>query len=122
MAIKYYADTHIPKAVALQLRRRDIDIVRCEEVDLAEAIDETHLEYATSNGRTLISHDRDFWDIHTSWLANGREHCGVVLFGRQLQGNVGRLVTELSQLAKLIDEDAASLEKDIYNQVYEINR
>jgi predicted nuclease of predicted toxin-antitoxin system len=122
MSIKYYTDTHIPKAVALQLRTRGIDVVRCEEVDLAEASDSEHLEYAAANGRTLISHDRDFWDIHARWLAEGREHCGIVLFGRQLQGNVGKLVTELADLAQMIEEDAASLEKDIYNQVYEIDR
>jgi hypothetical protein len=34
--IKFYTDTHIAKAVAVQLRQKGVDIVRCEEVGMAE--------------------------------------------------------------------------------------
>ncbi|MBL8164852.1 MAG: DUF5615 family PIN-like protein [Anaerolineae bacterium] len=62
--VKFYFDTHIPKAVAIQLRARGVIVIRCEEVGLAEVDDTEHLEYATAEGLTLVSHDRDFWDLH----------------------------------------------------------
>jgi hypothetical protein len=40
--MKLYADTHIPKQVAIQLRQKGIDIIRCEEVGLGEASDDKH--------------------------------------------------------------------------------
>jgi predicted nuclease of predicted toxin-antitoxin system len=118
----YYFDTHIPAAVAQQLRLRGITVVRCEEVGLAAADDVEHLEYATSISHILVSHDRDFWDIHADWLANGLHHAGIVLFNNQLQGNVGRLVSELVELCEMIETGAGTLEQDVYNQVYEIKR
>jgi hypothetical protein len=32
MPIKFYTDTHIAKVITLQLRRRGVDILHCEEV------------------------------------------------------------------------------------------
>jgi predicted nuclease of predicted toxin-antitoxin system len=40
--MKLYADTHIPKQVAIQLRQKGVDIVRCEDIGLAEADDNEH--------------------------------------------------------------------------------
>jgi predicted nuclease of predicted toxin-antitoxin system len=58
--LKFYLDTHISKQVALQLRQKGVDVVRCEEVGIAAADDEAHLEYAATEGRILISADQDF--------------------------------------------------------------
>jgi hypothetical protein len=120
--LKFYTDTHIPKAVTVQLRNKGIDIVRCEEVELAEADDTEHLEYATSEGRTLVSHDLDFLDIHALWSHQGLHHCGIVLFHRQFQGNVGKMVIELSEWHRLIAEGAGTVESDVYNKLIEIVR
>jgi len=120
-ALKFYFDTHIPKAVAVQLRHRGVEVVRCEEADLADADDVEHLEYATSHGLTVVSHDRDFWTIHGDWLAQGLRHTGIILFDRRFQGDIGRLVTELMEIYELIAGGAGTVENDVYNQVYEIN-
>lgn len=118
--LQFYFDTHMPRAAALQLGARGISVVRCEEVGLAEADDTEHLEYATAHSLTLVSHDRDFWDIHALWSGQGLRHTGIVLFHRQLQGHVGRIVTELADLHALIAAEAGSAASDIHNQVYEI--
>lgn len=120
--MKFYTDTHIPKAVAVQLKARNIDILRCEDVNMGEADDEEHLEYATAQGRTLISRDRDFWEHHAEWLSQGLHHCGIVLFSNRLQGDIGKLVKELFDLYQMIEGGAGTLENDVYNQVYEIDR
>ncbi len=120
--LKFYFDTHIPKAVAIQLRSRGIEVVRCEEVDLAEADDVEHLEYATARGLTLVSHDLDFPNIHAEWSHQGLHHAGIVKFSRQFHGNVGKLVTELLDWYELIVEGAGTVSEDVYNKLIEINR
>lgn len=120
--MRFYFDTHIPKAVAVQLQRRGVEVTRCEDVGLAEIDDAEHLEYASAHRLTLVSHDRDFWDLHAKWLSQDLQHCGIVLFSHQFQGNVGKLVSELVILNQLISEGAGTLQEDVYNRVYEINR
>lgn len=120
--LKFYTDTHIPKAVATQLRSQGIDIIRCEEVGLAEADDTEHLEYATSQGRTMVSHDLDFMELQAAWSHQGLNHCGIVLFHRQFQGNIGKIVTELMTWYQAIAEGAGTLEDDVYNKLIEIVR
>ncbi|MBZ0301560.1 MAG: DUF5615 family PIN-like protein [Anaerolineae bacterium] len=120
--LKFYFDTHIPKAVAIQLRSRGIDVVRCEEVDLAEADDVEHLEYATAHGLTVVSHDLDFPNIHAEWVYQGLRHAGIVVFSRKMHGNIGKLVTELFDWYQLIEVGAGSVEEDVYNKLIEINR
>jgi hypothetical protein len=72
--------------------------------------------------RTLVSHDRDFWTIHAEWLAQGLHHCGIILFSNRFQGSVGKIVHELTAFSDLIAQGAGALVKDVYNQVYEIDR
>lgn len=76
MTIKFYTDTHIAKAVAVQARRRGVDIIRCEEVGMAEAKDAEHLEYATTESHVMISADEDFAILHAKWQASSKQHTG----------------------------------------------
>ena len=78
MAIKFYTDSHIAKAVAVQLRKRGVDIVRCQEVGKDNAPDDAHLTYATSQGRTIITADKDYLVLDTLWRESGRHHAGIV--------------------------------------------
>ena len=41
-------DVHMPHAVAIGLRRRGVDVVRAQEVGLADANDDEHMKYARS--------------------------------------------------------------------------
>lgn len=117
--LKFYTDTHIAKAVAIQLRIRGVDIVRCEEVGLAEANDITHLEYATSQGRAMVSRDADFLRHHVEWQARGRRHGGIFFVQDHLQGEraVGVIVHILYDYYELVSGGAATVEQDIANQV-----
>jgi predicted nuclease of predicted toxin-antitoxin system len=119
MPIKFYTDTHVPKQVALQLRLRGVDIVRCEDVGLKLADDEEHLIFATQNGRTVISQDYDFHTIHTRWINEGRNHCGILKISRNipLKLEIGRLVIQLYEYHQMIEIGAGTLEADIYNQL-----
>lgn len=118
--IKYYLDTHIAKAVAIQLRNLGIFVIRCEEVGLAEADDIEHLEYAHAQQLVLVTHDRGFWKHQATLWQNGLQHSGIVLIDRIFQGDVGRIVVELKQLYELIAQGVGTLENDIYNRIYEV--
>ena len=62
MSLKFYTDTHVYKQITIQLRTYEVDIVRCQEVGLEDADDETHLEYAAQHTRILITFDNGFRD------------------------------------------------------------
>lgn len=117
--IKFYADTHIAKAVAIQLRNHGVDIVRCEEVGLAEAKDTAHLQYATSEGRVMVSMDRDFPDLHQEWQNNGLSHAGILMIAPKYQGDggIGTIVHEILFWHEAIMAGAATLEGDVKNQL-----
>jgi len=40
--IKFYTDAHVAKAIARQLHSRGVDIVRCQDVGMADADDSEH--------------------------------------------------------------------------------
>lgn len=97
MALQFYTDTHIARAVADQLRTKGVDVVRCEEVGMAEASDEAHLTYATEQGRILVSQDDDFIRLDAQWRQAGRPHAGIMRVPPHVQGNaqVSYAVTEM---------------------------
>lgn len=90
--MKLYSDTHIPKQVAIQLRQKGIDIVRCEDVDLAEANDTEHWLYAQQEQRTILTHDDDFLTLASIAWQNKETFYGVIYGGYQLQGKIGAIV------------------------------
>ncbi len=115
--IRFYTDTHIAKAVAVQLRFRGVDIVRCEEVGMAEASDAAHLELAGREGRTIVTADSDFTVLHSAWMAAGRQHAGIVYVTRDSRHNIGGLIEYLEFLHLAIEGGAGTLENDVYNQI-----
>jgi hypothetical protein len=110
--LKFFLDTHIPKAVALQLRGRGVDALRCEEVGMAEASDDELLAFATKEGRAMVSIDADFLR-----LSEGINHAGIFRIPSKYQDNVGKIVTELYDYFQLIDIQAGTVAEDIHNQV-----
>ncbi|GIK65140.1 MAG: hypothetical protein BroJett018_29340 [Chloroflexota bacterium] len=117
--LKFYFDTHIAKAVAVQLRLKGVDVVRCEEIGMAEASDDEHLTYATAQGRALVSMDEDFMSRHKRVLTEGLEHGGIFRIHSSLQqrGGIGAIVKALFEYHELIAANAGTLEDDIVNQV-----
>jgi predicted nuclease of predicted toxin-antitoxin system len=73
-SIRFYADQHFPGPVVAGLRRRGIDIVTCQEMDKCATPDLEQLEFATSEGRVLVTFDTDFLAIHQA----GTPHRGII--------------------------------------------
>lgn len=117
--LKFYTDTHIDKQVALQLRQRSVDVVRCEEVGLAEADDETHLQYAAQHNLALITKDAGFRLRHFQWMNAGKKHSGIFFFRDRHVAAIGKIVTACHSYAQLIEDGAGTLE-DIKNEFFDI--
>jgi Domain of unknown function (DUF5615) len=117
--LKFYTDANIAKAIAVQLRNRGVDIVRCEDVGMVKADDYQHLEYATVHGRTMITGDTDFLRIHGEWQIAGRSHNGIMFIQDHLQGDkgIGVIVRDLILYHELVVNGAATVKDDIANQV-----
>jgi predicted nuclease of predicted toxin-antitoxin system len=104
LPLKFYADVHIAKEAVRQLKQRDIDIVHCGEVGMADASDATHLEYAINEQRVVITCDKDFPILHFGYLATGKIHFGIVhLSMNEDCQNIGTIVKEIAELHDLAD-------------------
>jgi predicted nuclease of predicted toxin-antitoxin system len=117
--LKFYTDTHIDKQVAIQLRAKGVDVVRCEEVNLAEADDETHLEYAAQHQLALITKDVGFRSSHFRWLSQGKIHQGIFFCADRHSAAIGKIVSACYTYAQLIEEGAGTLD-DVQNEFFDI--
>ncbi len=117
--IRYYLDNHISKAVVIQLIRRGIDVVHCDDVGMAKASDMEHLEYATQLGRVVVSQDRDFAELHFEWEQLGKQHKGIMMVPSLLQGQaqIAYIVPRLIEYHDLATVGAAGPQNDIVNQL-----
>jgi predicted nuclease of predicted toxin-antitoxin system len=117
--LRFYFDTHIARASAVQLRAKGIDVVRCEEVNMAEAIDEDHLVYATNAGRILVSQDADFIILNARWRQTDRSHAGIMKVPPNLsdEAQISYVVQQLSFSVEAEQAGAVDYTTEIANQV-----
>ena len=81
------------------LKARGVDVLSALEAGMIERSDPDHLEYAATQGRILYSFNvGDFHHLHSSWLTQGKFHCGLIL-SKQQQYSVGE---QMRRLLKLI--------------------
>lgn len=89
--IRFHLDECVPPAIAEGLRRHGIDATTSQEEGLLHSMDETQLDFASRQGRVLVTQDADFLRLHRL----GASHQGVVYYdpadvsiGRIIQGLV----------------------------------
>jgi hypothetical protein len=88
------------------LRSRGIDVATAAEAGMIRRRDEDHLSFATVQGRVLYSFNvGDFHEIHTAWIASGRDHCGIVLT-RQQRYSTGEQIRRLLRLIGSLTTEA----------------
>ncbi|MBI5305003.1 MAG: DUF5615 family PIN-like protein [Chloroflexi bacterium] len=74
--IRFYLDEHMPRALAVALRRRGIDVVRAQDVGLRKATDLEHWQFAEQERRVLVTKDSDFLGMDQKSMS----HFGIVYF------------------------------------------
>lgn len=78
--VKLYLDEDVDINLAVRLGRYGYNVVTTLEVGNLGNSDEKQLEYATHNGRAILTHNRrDFRRLHRAWMLRAQHHCGVIV-------------------------------------------
>ena len=94
----YFDEDSMRHALIHALRARGIDVQTALDAGIIECADEEHLAFATAQGRVLCSFNvGDFYQLHTSHIAQHKAHTGIVL-ARQQQYSVGGYMRRLLRL------------------------
>ena len=71
--IKFYFDEHVPRAVLKGLQQRGVDVLTARAAGRAGLPDDAQLEFATQNGRVMVTLDSDY----VALAAQGFIHAGI---------------------------------------------
>jgi uncharacterized protein (DUF433 family) len=80
-----YADQGIARATAMLLREAGRSVTRSQEVGRSRAADVEQLLFAAEHEWIFLTHDRDFIDLHLTWLRwpaawnVTRSHAGILI-------------------------------------------
>lgn len=110
MALAFYMDEHVPRAITLGLRLRRIDVLTAFEDDHSQAEDPDLLNRATSLKRVLFTMDDDLLAEAVARQRSGTAFGGVI-YGHQLEVSIGGCIDDLEYIA------LAGTQSDVVNQV-----
>lgn len=99
--MRFYLDENLPQQIAIQGRRRGLDIVSAHDAVVEGLDDLGQLLLAVRQQRCFITADRgDFSRAVAAAAAAGIQHAGVLYLPRPVRrAEVGRVVDALVQLA-----------------------
>lgn len=104
MAIKFYFDQNVSKAVADGLRLRGIDVLTAFEDATHHLQDVELLDRATQLGRILVTHDH-----HFAVEARRRQEAGIsfagIIYARAWFIPIGVLVRDLELIAQVMESE-----------------
>ncbi len=99
MALAFYMDHHVPKAITNGLRLRGIDVLTAYEDSTHEYEDDDLLDRATELKRVLFSQDDDLLAEAAKRIDNNIPFFGVI-YAHQLRVSIGVCVNDLEILAR----------------------
>jgi len=103
-AIRFFTDEDVYGAIVTALRRAKIDAFSTPEAGRRGQSDESQLEWASSEGRVIITFNvAHFADLHATWLRQGRHHAGIILSS---QRSIGDMVRRLLHLSGSLDAES----------------
>lgn len=108
MSVSLYVDEHVPRAIAVGLRLRGVDVLTTQEDGRRNTPDDVLLDRATELGRILFSQDEDLLAEAKRRQVEGRPFSGVI-YAHQLRLTIGACVRNLELIAMAADpQDLAS--------------
>ncbi len=110
MAIALYMNQHVPRAITLGLRLRDVDVLTAYEDGASQMEDPALLNRVGELGRVLFTQDDDLLAEATKRQREGMPFRGVI-YAHQMRVSIGTCVHDLELIAK------ASEPNDIQNRV-----
>ena len=104
MPLALYIDEHVPKAITISLRIRDIDIITAQEDSFAGSSDSELLDRAHKLNRVLFTNDDDLLKYATEKQRIGGAFSGVI-FAHHLRVSIGKCVRDLEIISKSLEPD-----------------
>jgi hypothetical protein len=99
MAIAFYMDHHVPRAITIGLRLRGVDVITAAE-DGAQRMDDPQLlDRASELGRALFTQDDDLLAEAARRQREGVPFRGLI-YAHQFQVSIGACVRDLEIIAK----------------------
>ena len=104
--LRYHLDEDCQSAaLASALRQHGIEVVTTNKAGIAGAGDDAQLEYSAKQGTAIVTNNIcDYTALHTRWLAEGRQHAGIVLFPQQGY-SIGEVVRRLAHLRRTLSAE-----------------
>lgn len=110
MAIAFYMDHHVPRAIIVGLRLRGVDVLTAYEDDASELDDPELLDRADELERVLFTQDDDLLAEAAKRQREGIPFRGVI-YAHQLRVSIGICIHDLEVIAK------AGEPEDLINRV-----
>jgi hypothetical protein len=102
MVVGLYFDVHVDRAIAAQLRLRQVDVLTAQDDNVDRLTDEQLLERAIQLGRPIVTHDIRFKAMAELWQAQNRPFFGLI-FGHPMKISIGQFVRDLELIALATD-------------------
>lgn len=99
MVLSLLCDEHIPFPIVKGLRRRGIDVIVVQEIDLSSTTDELIIERAKMEKRIIYTQDADFLRLHD----RGYKHRGV-FYHDQLKYSIGEAIQMVALACEVFSE------------------
>lgn len=108
--IRLYLDEDVSDRVASALRLRGFDVLSAHDVERWGLSDQEQLRGATAEGRCVFTFNAPYFcRLHTEWMRQDQEHCGIIVSDQLPIGEVTR------RLLRLLNSISAD---EMRNQVY----
>ncbi len=110
MALAFYMDHHVPKAITNGLRLRGVDVLTAYDDGAHEYDDDDLLDRATELKRVLFTQDDDLLEEAAERIEESIPFYGVI-YAHQLRVSIGVCVNDLEMIAQVGEPE------DIINMV-----
>jgi hypothetical protein len=102
--IQLYADENVGDRIIPGLRRRGLEIITTVEAGLIGNTDAEQCSHATLHSRVLLTSDRDFLELHSRWIREGKQHAGILHYSQD-HATVGTCIWGVKLIVDVLTPD-----------------
>jgi hypothetical protein len=102
MAVRFYFDEHMRRAVVTALARYNCEAIMAVDVDMIAKDDDTeHLLYATKHHLVMVTFDRPF----AGRTMSRNDHSGLICIAQDFRDDIGTIIRVLVEFSEQYDPD-----------------